>query len=157
MTEEDSSADEEDIAKLLEASSEAPVGHILWEKTLQVKPVKYSHYSEDPSIYREAVSCDNSSRWRKAVDNKLENIEDHKVWLDEHEKLSKHLNSTWVFKTKPATTSSPEKQKARLCIQGFIQTYSEDFFENFSPTGKFSSLLMLLVLAIDPQAPCPIV
>jgi hypothetical protein len=46
-----------------------------------------------------------------------------------------------------------EKKKARLCIQGFPQTYGEDFFKTFALTGKFSSLLTLLVLAIDLQMP----
>ncbi|KNZ62690.1 hypothetical protein VP01_12361g1, partial [Puccinia sorghi] len=67
----------------------------------------------------------------------LDNIEQHHVWLDHWNTPSKHLNTTWVFKTKPATASSPEKPKARLCIQCFLQTYGEDFFEMFAPTGKF--------------------
>ncbi|KNZ64331.1 hypothetical protein VP01_10407g1 [Puccinia sorghi] len=58
---------------------------------------------------------------------------------------NKFLNTTWFFWTKPTTMSSPEKGKARLCIQGFLQTYGKDFFETFAPTGKFSSLLTLLV------------
>jgi hypothetical protein len=63
------------------------------------------------------------------------------------------LYSTWVFKTKPASLSSPEKLKACLCIQGFLQTFGEDFFETFAPTGKFPSLLTLLVLATNLQLP----
>jgi hypothetical protein len=63
------------------------------------------------------------------------------------------LYSTWVFRTKPATSSSPKNQKAHLCIQGFLQTFGEDFFETFAPTGKFPSLLNLLVLGIDLQLP----
>jgi hypothetical protein len=59
----------------------------------------------------------------------------------------------WVFKTKPKSNSSPKKKKARLCIQGFLQTYGEDFFETFAPTGKFPSLLALLILAISLKLP----
>jgi hypothetical protein len=99
------------------------------------------------------VSGPNFEKWKKAIDNELSNIENHEVCLDHKEVPAKTLNTTWVFKTKPATYSSQEKQKARLCIQGFLQTYGKDFFKTFAPTGKFPSLLTLLVLAIDLQMP----
>ncbi|KNZ51629.1 hypothetical protein VP01_3880g2, partial [Puccinia sorghi] len=120
---------------------------------LQVKPLTYSHFIEDPTTFRQALNSENSSGWQKVIDAELDNIENHDVWIDHFEKPNKHLSSTWVFKTKPATASSAEKVKARLCIQGFMQTYGEDSFENFAPTGKFPSLLALLVLALDLKLP----
>jgi hypothetical protein len=124
-----------------------------------VKPVQYTHFSEhshlseDPRTFKKAVSGPNSEKWKKAIDDELSNIENHEVWLDHEEVPAKTLSTTWVFKTKPATALSQEKQKALLCIQGFLQTYGEDFFETFAPTGKFPSLLTLLVLAINLQMP----
>jgi hypothetical protein len=147
--------DEIEVAEGLIPTVDAPVGRILRDRTLQVKPVKYSHFtshshlSDDPKTFKRAVTGPNSEGWKKAIDEELNNIEDHDVWLDQEDEPNKLLAHTWVFKTKPATTSSVEKQKARLCIQGFLQTYGEDFFETFAPTGKFPSLLTLLVLAID--------
>jgi hypothetical protein len=138
---------------------DGPVGRILRDRTLQVKPVKYTHFSEyscftnDPKTFRGAITGPNAEGWKNAIDAELSNIENHEVWLDQEEPPPKFLKHTWVFKTKPMTNSSPEKQKARLCIQGFLQTYGEDFFETFAPTGKFPSLLTLLVLAIDLQLP----
>jgi hypothetical protein len=120
---------------------------------LQVKPTKYSHFTADPTSFKKAVSGPNAKGWTNAIKDKLDNIEQHEVWLDQFKKLKKVLHSTWVFKTKPATLLSEEKQKARLCIQGFLQTYGEDFFETFAPTGKFPSLLTLLVLTIDLKLP----
>ncbi|KNZ61013.1 hypothetical protein VP01_1465g4 [Puccinia sorghi] len=61
----------------------------------------------------------------------------HKVWLEHFNTPNKHLNTTW----------------ARLCIQCFMQTHRKDFFDTFSPTGKFPSLLTLVVLAIDLKLP----
>ncbi|KNZ47512.1 hypothetical protein VP01_6347g1 [Puccinia sorghi] len=141
--EEDSLADDDDVAELLVPESEPPVGRILRERTLQVKPLTYSHFSEDPTTFRQAVNSENSSGWQKAIDAELDNIENHDVWIDYFEKPNQHLNSTWVFKTKPATASSAEKLKARLCIQGFMHTYGKDCFKTFS-RGKFPSLLALL-------------
>jgi hypothetical protein len=149
-TSEDESDDADDeITNALIPASAEPAGRILRDRTLQVKPLKYSHFSEDPSSFKMAVSCPKAEGWTKAIDEELENIEQHQVWLDQWTKPNRFLNSTWVFRTKPTTLSSPEKQKARLCIQGFLQTFGEDFFETFAPTGKFWSLLTLLVLAID--------
>jgi hypothetical protein len=150
---DDSETDDNDIADTLIPASSEPAGRILRDRTLQIKPLKYSHFSEDPTSFKKALSCEKAEGWTKAIDEELDNIKAHKVWLDQWKKPDKLLDSTWVFKTKPATLSAAEKQKARLCIQGFLQTYGEEFFETFAPTGKFPSLLTLLVLAIDLELP----
>jgi hypothetical protein len=153
VSDESSVTDDEAIADALTPAPEEPIGRILRDRMLQVKPMKYSHFSEDPTSFKQAITCSKAEGWKKAIDDELGNIEDHEVWLDQEEKPEKLLNSTWIFKTKPPTLSSAKKQKARLCIQGFMQTYGEDFFETFAPTGKFPSLLALLVLAIDLELP----
>ncbi|KNZ55648.1 hypothetical protein VP01_2623g5 [Puccinia sorghi] len=61
--------------------------------------------------------------------------------------------SIWIFKTKPATLLSNEIKKARLCIQGFNQIEGVDYGNTFAPTGKFTSLLMLLIFAVDKLLP----
>jgi hypothetical protein len=153
-SEDDSDADKEDVAKSLTPAPEAHLGRILQDRTLQVRPVKYSHFTKDPKSFKKAVSGDDGAGWKKAINAELNNIEDHHVWTELLEKPKKVLHSTWVFKTKPAMDSSPcKKKKARLCIQGFLQTFGEEFFETFAPTGKFPLLLTLLVLAIDLKLP----
>jgi hypothetical protein len=78
-----------------------------------VKPVKYSYFTiEDPKTFKNAVNGPNSKGWKQAVDAELDNIERHKVWHDHMTTPPKALKHTWVFKTKPATNSSPVKQKA---------------------------------------------
>lgn len=128
-------------------------GRQLRERTLQVKPVKYSYLSEDPKSFKKAINCEDSQEWKAAINEELENIEKHQVWTDCFQKPEKFLRSVWVFRTKPETSSSPEKKKARLCIQGFLQTPGIDFDETFAPTGKFPSLLSILVLALDLNLP----
>jgi hypothetical protein len=151
-SEEESEEDDNEVADALIPQPE-PVGRILQDQTLQVKPLRYTHFSKDPTSFKKAVTGPKAEGWTNAINDKLKNIEQHQVWLDQFNKPDKVLHSTWVFKTKPATLSSAEKQKARLCIQGFLQTYGEDFFKTFAPTGKFPSLLTLLVLGIDLQLP----
>lgn len=99
------------------------------------------------------MSGEGAQQWLKAIDTELNTIEEHGVWKDQWSTPEKYLNGTWVFRTKPTTKSSPEKAKARFCIQGFLQTYGEDYFETYAPTGKFPSLLTLLILAIDLKLP----
>jgi hypothetical protein len=152
-SDEDSSSDDDEVANALTPEPEAPIGRSLRDRTLQVKPIKYSHFTEDPKSFKNAILSKNGEGWRKAIDSELNNIEQHQVWVDHQERPKKILYSTWVFKTKPASSSLPEKLKARLCIQGFLQTFGEDFFKTFAPTGKFPSLLTLLVLAIDLKLP----
>jgi hypothetical protein len=46
-----------------------------------------------------------------------------------------------------------ERKKAQLCIQGFYQVEGIDYGKNFGPTGKFTTLLVVLALAINKQHP----
>ncbi|PLW38098.1 hypothetical protein PCASD_11814 [Puccinia coronata f. sp. avenae] len=79
--------------------------------TLHVKPAKYSYFSQDPKSFKKAVTSENASGWKKAIHNELDNIEKHEVWEDQPTMPKNILHLNWVFKTKPATLSSPEKQK----------------------------------------------
>jgi hypothetical protein len=63
------------------------------------------------------------------------------------------LLTTWTFKTKPSTLSSKERKQARLNIQGFSQIKSVDSGETFAPTGKFTTLIMVLMYTIDLKIP----
>ncbi|KNZ64130.1 hypothetical protein VP01_1063g3 [Puccinia sorghi] len=51
------------------------------------------------------------------------------------------------------TISAVEKKKARLCIQGFSQIPGLDYDNTFAPTGKFTSLLIVLTLSVDRKLP----
>lgn len=118
-------------------------------RTDAIRPCEYSHFTFEPKSFKQAISCEEKSEWKLAIDDEISNLENQEVWEDCHvTPKSSCLHTTWFFKVKPATESSPEKKKARLCKQGFEQTYNLDYFENFAPTGKFSSLLALLTLAV---------
>ncbi|KAA1094078.1 hypothetical protein PGT21_009077 [Puccinia graminis f. sp. tritici] len=74
------------IADSLIPKTDEPVGCILRDRTLQVQPLKYSHLLEDPMSFKKAVTCSKAEGWTKAIDEELENIEQHQVWLDQMEK-----------------------------------------------------------------------
>ncbi|KNZ45031.1 hypothetical protein VP01_8559g1, partial [Puccinia sorghi] len=106
-----------------------------------------------PAPPTQAINSEEKDKWIKAADDELKSIEGHEVWEDMWETPPSHLHVTWVFRTKPATLSAAKKKKARLCIQGFLQLPGVDYDETFVPTGKFSTLLILLTLAVEKQLP----
>ncbi|KNZ49894.1 hypothetical protein VP01_4712g2, partial [Puccinia sorghi] len=53
--------EDEDIAEILVPELSSPVGCVLRDRTLQVKPVKYSCHTEDPKTFQKAVSGENSA------------------------------------------------------------------------------------------------
>ncbi|KNZ48332.1 hypothetical protein VP01_5748g1, partial [Puccinia sorghi] len=116
-------------------------------------PVKYSYLTGDPESFRMAMKSDNRDQWIRAADEELSNIEGHDVWDDQWEEPAAFLKTVWTFKTKPKTLSAAEKKKARLCIQGFSQIPGLDYDNTFAPTGKYTSLLIVLMLAIDRKLP----
>ena len=126
---------------------------ILRDRTSNICPIKYTYLTTDPATFKKAMASNEKDLWSKAADEEISNIEHHEVWEDMFEIPESFLRTVWIFKTKPATLSSKERKKARLCIQGFSQIEGLDYDETFAPTGKFSTLLMLLMFAVDKKLP----
>ncbi|KAI7963838.1 hypothetical protein MJO29_004265 [Puccinia striiformis f. sp. tritici] len=144
-----SSSNDSDIDVLESLVPTVALTRVLRDRTSKVKPVKYSCLSTDnPTSFKKAMNSLEGSKWKEATDEELGNIEAHEVWDDVWSKPDSYLHTLWIFKTQPSTLSSAERKKARLCIQGFLQL--PDKYENtFAPTGKFTTLLVLLMFAED--------
>ncbi|KAI7965997.1 hypothetical protein MJO29_001745 [Puccinia striiformis f. sp. tritici] len=145
-------------SELIEDESEVinslvPETRTLRDRTSRVKPAKYSYLTGDPASFKAAMNSKNQPAWSKAVDEELTNIEGHDVWDDMWDQPNSFLRTVWVFRTKPETLSSAERKKGRLCIQGFLQIPGQDYGETFAPTGKFTTLLIMLLFAIDKKLP----
>ncbi|MBW0549424.1 hypothetical protein O181_089139 [Austropuccinia psidii MF-1] len=66
-------------------------------------------------------------------------------WKIVDRKQSDHpITTTWVFKVKRNHKHSLTEHKARLCAQGFHQIEGLDHLNKFSPTGRISSLQLLI-------------
>jgi hypothetical protein len=98
------------------------------------------------------MTSSEKDKWADAANEELKNIEAHEVWDEMWSRPESFLHTLWIFRTKPATLSSNERKKARLCIQGFTQL-PEECGNTFAPTGKFMSLLILLMFAVDKKLP----
>jgi transposase InsO family protein len=113
-------------------------------------PVAFSVTSTEPSNHRQAMSCDDNIQWKAAEAAEISNMMKHNVWtviplLPHHHTIP----STWAYKKKLGADNQVVEFKARICAQGFRQTYGLNFELKYAPTGKPSSLRFLLSIAIE--------
>ena len=74
-------------------------------------------------------------------------MNDYKVWdvINKNSNEDKPLSCTWVFKIKPEASNQAEEHKARLCVQGFNEVFGRDYNFTYAPTGKLTSLRLLII------------
>ncbi|MBW0537026.1 hypothetical protein O181_076741 [Austropuccinia psidii MF-1] len=88
---------------------------------------------------KDAVKC------QASIIMELDEINRLKVWKILDRKPSDHpITTTWVFKVKCNHKHSITEHKARMCAQGFHKKEGLDHLNMFSPTGKISSLQLLI-------------
>ncbi|PLW49428.1 hypothetical protein PCASD_02020 [Puccinia coronata f. sp. avenae] len=110
--------------------------------------VAFSVTSTKPSNHARAMACDDCEQWKKAEEVEIANMISHNVWevipLQPHHHT---IPSTWAYKKKLGADNQVVEYKARICAQGFRQTYGLNFDLKYAPTGKPSSLRFLLSIA----------
>ncbi|MBW0505866.1 hypothetical protein O181_045581, partial [Austropuccinia psidii MF-1] len=57
------------------------------------------------------------------------------------------VGTTWVFRRKRNDLNEVTKYKARLCAQGFSQTFGQDYSKTFASTGRLHSLRTLIAFS----------
>ncbi|MBW0486685.1 hypothetical protein O181_026400, partial [Austropuccinia psidii MF-1] len=103
--------------------------------------------NNDPKTYSQAMNSNFQQEWQNAIATELENMKKHNVWSpSEAIENIKPLSTTWVFKRKTDEDGNLPKFKARLCVRGFHQKEGTDYGDVFSPTGRLTSLQLLLTL-----------
>jgi hypothetical protein len=107
---------------------------------------------DDPKTYHQAVTAFDSENWESAISNELGNMDRLNVWsvVDVSGQDIRPLTTTWVFKKKTDQDGNLTKYKARLCVRGFHQREGIDYQDVFSPTGRLTSLrIMLTICALN--------
>lgn len=102
-----------------------------------------------PSSVSDALSRDDSDKWRQAIEDELASFEENEAW----EVVKKPENATivqckWVFKKK-FDSSGKVRYKARLVAKGFTQRPGVDYEETFSPVVRHSTLRLLIALSVN--------
>jgi len=119
-------------------------------KTLKIPNRYEANLAEfdEPTTYEEAISCENSAHWMKAINEELEAHETNGTWtFEDLPSGKKTIGSKWVFKVKYSPTQDTYRYKARLCAKGFTQEKGIDYQEIFAPVVRYDSIRVMLALA----------
>lgn len=103
----------------------------------------------DPNSVKEALAGPKASEWRKAMEEEINSLYANNTWsLVDLPAGRKAISNRWVFKTKYDSDGIISRYKARLVIRGCAQRKGIDYEETFSPVVRYTSIRMLLALAV---------
>lgn len=102
----------------------------------------------EPSTYKEAVLCNESTQWLAAMGDEMESLYKNQTWeLAIKPAGRKIVTCKWVFKKKEGISPAEGiKYKARLVARGFTQREGIDYNEIFSPVVRHTSIRVLLAI-----------
>jgi hypothetical protein len=109
---------------------------------------------KDPDLptFREAMAGPDKDLFEEAMANEIQELEDHKTWnvvkRNSVPQGSKVLPSTWVLRTKRYPDGRLRKHKARFCVRGDRQVEGIDYTDKYSPVVAWSTVRLLLTIAI---------
>ena len=102
-----------------------------------------------PQTFQEAINCEESSEWRKAMDSEIESLVENETYKVEKLPVGKNvIGGKWVYATK-LDADGNVKHKARYVAKGYSQKENVDYYETFSPTARMTSVRMLMQLVVD--------
>ena len=106
------------------------------------------NHDDDPTIYEEALSDKDSSKWLEAMKAEMDSMCTNQVWtLVDPLKGIVPIGCKWVFKKKIGVDGKVDTYKARLIAKGFCQRQGVDYEETFSPVAMLKSIWILLTIA----------
>ncbi|CAI7813991.1 unnamed protein product [Closterium sp. NIES-53] len=100
-----------------------------------------------PCSYAEAITGPYSSQWQAAMDAEMASWKSTGTYTEAVPlSWANIVDGMWIFKVK-RPPGSPPAFKACYVARGFSQRQGVDYFQNFSPTLKMTSLWVLLHVA----------
>lgn len=101
-----------------------------------------------PKSLRKALQGPEGDMWRQACDKEMHSMREKKVWiLVDRPSNVNVIRGLWLFKKKHTHDDRIFKYKARFVVMGNTQVAGEDYFKTFAPTGKPSSLRLIIAIA----------
>ena len=102
----------------------------------------------EPRSVKEALSSFNKNKWKKAMDEEINSLNENSTWdIVPLPKDSNLVTCKWVFKTKCSADGNTERYKARLVARGFSQKYGIDYDEVFAPVVRQTTFRTFLTYA----------
>ncbi|PLW09793.1 hypothetical protein PCASD_00691 [Puccinia coronata f. sp. avenae] len=106
--------------------------------------------STTPKNHHQAMKGDETAAWREAKEKEYENMKNHNAWVARVKTDKDHpIPLTWVYRKKLGANNEVTEYKARICVQGFQQTFGLHYFLKYAPTGKPCSLRLLISFAVN--------
>jgi Reverse transcriptase (RNA-dependent DNA polymerase) len=109
---------------------------------------------KDPDLptYREAMAGPDAEFYEEAMKSEIAELEDHGTWILLPKRTVpqnlKILPSTWVLRAKRYPDGRLRKHKARFCVRGDRQIEGVDYTDKYSPVVSWSTVRMLMTLAL---------
>ncbi|KAH9442915.1 hypothetical protein Pst134EB_033155 [Puccinia striiformis f. sp. tritici] len=114
------------------------------------KQVCYVAMTTDPKSHFIAMKSFDHLKWKEAELKEINNMRKYEVWIERpKQEADKPIASTWAYRKKLGPDNQVIEYKARICAQGFRQTFGVNFELKYAPTGKAASLCLLLTFAIN--------
>lgn len=102
----------------------------------------------NPKSFKKAMKSDDAELWMSACKKEIDAMLAKNVWtLVRRPKNVNVIRGLWLFKKKFTTEGKISKYKARFVAMGNTQKEGVDYGETFSPTGKPTSLRLLIAIA----------
>ncbi|CAI7867190.1 unnamed protein product [Closterium sp. NIES-53] len=100
-----------------------------------------------PCSCAQAIAGEYSSKWQTAMDAEMASWKSTGTYVDEVPPPGMNIvNGMWIFRVKQPP-GSPPAFKACYVARGFSQRQGVNFFQNFPPTPKMTTLRVLLHVA----------
>lgn len=107
-------------------------------------------YCDEPQTVQEALSGIEREQWKAAIIDEYQSFEKNQAWtLTLLPAGKKAVKCKWVLKKKHGTNGELLRYKARLVAKGFTQKYGIDYKETYSPVVRYSTIRILLALAVN--------
>lgn len=103
-----------------------------------------------PVTFAEATQSEMSQEWVASIQKEIDALEANQTWeLQDLPEGKKAIGSKWVFDIKGDKDGNVMRFKSRLVAKGCAQQYGIDFFETFSSIVRYSSVRLIISLAVE--------
>ena len=101
--------------------------------------------------WEEAMNGPEAAEYWKVAEVEIATLEKMGAWevVDRPPKTTPVLKSLWAFKRKRLPSGEIRKYKARFTARGDMQTPDVDFTETWAPVVQWTTVRMMLILAIQ--------
>ena len=105
--------------------------------------------SYEPTDYHDAISCQDASLWKEAIDAEITALRTKNTWiLAELPPDRKAIKCMFVFKCKPGYAGVEPRRKVRLVAKGCSQISGIDFSETFAPVVKLDTFRLVIAFSL---------